>query len=64
MYGDQAIEELVKVSGAGLRAGGDGLSAGGGRTLVQKLKKQVKEADEVLDEETLDEFLKCTYTKQ
>ena len=29
LYGSQAIEEIVKVSGAGLRAGGDGLSAGG-----------------------------------
>lgn len=29
VYGKDAIEELVKVSGAGLRAGGDGMRAGG-----------------------------------
>ena len=30
----------------------------------KEMYKQVKEADKVLDEKTLDEFLKCTYTKK
>lgn len=52
LYGEQAIEELVKVSGAGLYARGDGLSAGGGlkipnspekiRKMIDRLKKRLK----------------------
>ena len=49
-YGKQAIEELVKVSGAGVRAGGDGVMAGGGKLKNPKdIRRKIKDLKYTLE---------------
>ena len=47
-YGKEAIEELVKVSGAGVRAGGDGVMAGGKLTKPGDIKRKIKDLNYTL----------------
>lgn len=47
-YGKQAIEELVKVSGAGVRAGGDGVMAGGKLKNPADIKRKIKDLNYTL----------------